>query len=100
MSLLYFDPLTPLVPKATTSVTFSAKIQPPLLVCYINISFALHPSHLWRLQTSLDRDCPPPGLHGAQQKQAQLLTVLLVTSTGTTQGHPGQPDLAQGFLPP
>lgn len=88
MSLLYFDCLTPLVPKATTSVTFQPKYSPRLLVCYINISFALHPSHLWRLQTCLERHCPPWGLHSAQQKQAQLLTALIVTSTGTMQGHP------------
>lgn len=31
-------------------------------VCYINISFALHPSRLWRLPTSLDRRCPSSGM--------------------------------------
>lgn len=31
-------------------------------VCYINISFALHPSRLWRLPTSLDRHCPSSGV--------------------------------------
>lgn len=61
-SLFYFDCMTPLIPKPTTSVMFLANIQPPLLVCYINIPFALHPSCLRRLQTSPDRDCPYSGI--------------------------------------
>lgn len=40
---------------------FLANIQPSLVVCYIDISFALHPPRLWRLQTSLERDCPSSG---------------------------------------
>lgn len=58
MTLICFDCLTPLVAQSTTSITVLANIQPSPFWCYINISFDLHPSHLQRLQTTPDRDCP------------------------------------------